>query len=194
VVHAFRYAAAFSPVLPAEVLIAVLRRCEAVTEPLARAPSSSGARAMGHDGANGELDFRQGSFHHIRQVLRGCAFCAFSAPPAFPPCSCSRAFRHQGRRLTSRISSESSPGSQECVANCHGAARQSYARQIVEPATERPYRRHWLLHSPTLPPGHTGLTADRVCRRQSSDAWRGLCGPSAGPEFEEPRHTSASAR
>src|SRR5712691_10147590 len=60
------------------------------------------------------------------QVLRVCAFCAFSAPPAFLPCSCSLAFRHQVRRLTSRISSESYPGSQECVANCHGAAEPSY--------------------------------------------------------------------
>src|SRR6266567_2681146 len=77
----------------------VLDRCEAVTEPLARATSSSGALAMGHDGTNWELDFRPCSFHHIMQVLRVCAFCAFSAPPALPPCSCSLAFRHQVRRL-----------------------------------------------------------------------------------------------
>ena len=38
---------------------------------------------MGHDGTNWKLDFRQCSFHHIMQVLRVCAFCAFSAPPAF---------------------------------------------------------------------------------------------------------------
>src|SRR5215469_13716548 len=92
---------------------------------------------MGHDGTNWELDFRQCSFHHIMQVLRVCAFCAFSAPPAFPPCSCSLAFRHQVRRLTSRISSESYPGSQECVANCHGAAGQSSAPQPAESATDR---------------------------------------------------------
>src|SRR5499433_1337867 len=86
---------------------------------------------MGHDGTNWELDFRQCSFHHIMQVLRVCAFCAFSAPPAFPPCSCSLAFRHQVRRLTVRISSESYPGSQECVANCHGAARPSCRAQGI---------------------------------------------------------------
>jgi hypothetical protein len=83
VVHSFRYEDALSPVLPSEVLISVLSRCEAVTEPLARATSWSGALAMGHDGTNWELDFRQCSFHHIMQVLRVCAFCAFSAPPAF---------------------------------------------------------------------------------------------------------------
>ena len=98
-VHSFRYEDALSPVLPSEVLISVLSRCEAVTEPLARATSSQGALAMGHDGTNWELDFRQCSFHHIMQVLRVCAFCAFSAPPALPPCSCSLAFRHQVRRL-----------------------------------------------------------------------------------------------
>src|SRR6266849_7330230 len=104
---------------------------------------------MGHDGTNWELDFRQCSFHHIMQVLRVYAFCAFSAPPALPPCSCSLAFRHQVRRLTSRISSESYPGSQECVANCHGAAGQSSVLQIVESAPERCYPRHWPCHMPT---------------------------------------------
>src|SRR5215831_1627820 len=92
---------------------------------------------MGHDGTNWELDFRQCSFHHIMQVLRVCAFCAFSSPPAFPPCSCSLAFRHQVRRLTFRISSESYPGSQECVANCHVAAGQSYAPHTAESAIDR---------------------------------------------------------
>src|SRR5216684_12166 len=130
---------------------------------------------MGHDGTNWELDFRQCSFHHIMQVLRVCAFCAFSAPPALPPCSCSLAFRHQVRRLTSRISSVSYPGSQECVDNCRGAARRSYVRRPGESATERCYRRHWPWHSPTPPPGHTGSTADRVCLQQSSDGWTGLC-------------------
>src|SRR4051794_15740626 len=103
---------------------------------------------MGHDGTNWELDFRQCSFHHIMQVLRVCAFCAFSAPPAFPPCSCSLAFRHQVRRLTSRISSESYPGSQECVANCHGAARQSCAPHTAESAPERYCLQHWQYHTP----------------------------------------------
>src|SRR2546422_635582 len=117
---------------------------------------------MGHDGTNWELDFRQCSFHHIMQVLRVCAFCAFSAPPAFPPCSCSLAFRHQVRRLTFRISSESYPGSQECVANCHGAARQSSALQTAESATERCYLRHWRWHTPTLRPAPTGSATDTV--------------------------------
>src|SRR3989454_8048626 len=35
------------------------------------------------------------------------------------------------------------------------------------------YIRRW--HNPTLPPGHTGSTTDRVSRRQSSDGWTGLC-------------------
>ena len=130
-VHSFRYEDAFSPVVPSEVLISVLSRCAAVTEPLARATSSSGALAMGHDGTNWELDFRQCSFHHIMQVWRVGAFCAFSAPPAFPPCSCSLAFRHQVRRLTSRMSSESYPGSPECVVSCHGAGR--FANSIGYP-------------------------------------------------------------
>src|SRR6266849_1518096 len=55
------------------------------------------------------------------EVLRVCNFCAFSLPPAFPPCYCPLTFRHQVRWVTSRISSESYPGNQECVATCHGA-------------------------------------------------------------------------
>src|SRR6266699_1121539 len=42
-----------------------------------------------------------------------------------------------------RISSESYPGSQECVANCHGAAGQSCAPHTAESATERCYPPHW---------------------------------------------------
>src|SRR6266849_212129 len=93
---------------------------------------------MGHDGTNWELDFKQCSFHHIMQVLRVCAFCAFSSPPAFPPCSCPLAFRHQVRRLTSRISSESYPGDQECVANCHGAGEFTCVHHTVHPAPSPP--------------------------------------------------------
>ena len=93
---------------------------------------------MGHDGTNWELDFRQCSFHHIMQVLRVCAFCAFSAPPAFPPCSCPLAFRHQVRRLTYRISSESYPGSQECVTNYHGAGEFTCVHHTIHPAPSPP--------------------------------------------------------
>ena len=57
------------------------------------------------------------------QVLQVCSFSTFTLPPAFPPCSCPLAFRHQVRRLTSRMSSESYPGSPECVVSCHGAGR-----------------------------------------------------------------------
>ena len=89
-------------------------------------------------GTNLELDFRQCSFHHIMQVLRVCAFCAFSSPPAFPPCSCSLAFRHQVRRLTSRISSESYPGTQECIANCHGAEEFTCVHHTAHPAPSPP--------------------------------------------------------
>src|SRR5713101_4249422 len=127
-----------------------------LSQSLTRSISSSGALAIGYVGTNWELDFRQCSFHHIMQVLRVCAFCAFSAPPAFPPCSCPLAFRHPVRRLTSRISSESYPGSQECVANCHGAAGQSYAHQTAESAIERCCQRHSRWHTPTPPPSHIG--------------------------------------
>jgi hypothetical protein len=72
------------------------------------------------------------------QVLRVCAFCAFSAPPAFPPCSCPLAFRHQVRRLTSRISSESYPGNQECVATCHGAEEFTCVHHTAHPAPSPP--------------------------------------------------------
>src|SRR6266487_4958679 len=72
------------------------------------------------------------------QVLRVCAFCAFSAPPAFPPCYCSLAFRHQVRRLTSRISSESYPGNQERVANYHGAEEFTCVHHTAHPAPSPP--------------------------------------------------------
>ena len=85
-----------------------------------------------------ELDFKQCSFHHIMQVLRVYSFSTFSLPPAFPPCSCSLAFRHQVRRLTSRISSESYPGSQECVANCHGAGEFTCVHHTIHPAPSPP--------------------------------------------------------
>src|SRR5687767_12827105 len=77
---------------------------------------------MGLSGTDWELDVKQWSFRHIRQVLRVYSFSACSLSPAFPPCSCPLAFQHQVRRLTSRISSESYPGVQEYVVSCHGAA------------------------------------------------------------------------
>ena len=89
-------------------------------------------------GTNWELDFKQCSFHHIMQVLRVCNFCAFSLPPAFPPCSCPLTFRHQVRWVTSRISSESSPGNQECVANCHGAGAFTSVHHTIHPAPSPP--------------------------------------------------------
>src|SRR2546430_3809437 len=33
-----------------------------------------------------ELGLKQCSFHHTIQILRVCDFCAFSSPPALPPC------------------------------------------------------------------------------------------------------------
>src|SRR5262245_29573482 len=77
--------------------------------------------AIGRSATDWELGFKQCSLHHIMQVLRVCDFCAFSSPPAFPPCCCPLVFQHQVRRLTYRISSESYPGDQECVVSCHGA-------------------------------------------------------------------------
>jgi hypothetical protein len=73
--------------------------------------SASDALPMGLVGTDCALGFRPCSFHRAMQVLRVCAVCAFSAPPAFPPCSCPLAFQHQVRRPTSRISSKSFPAS-----------------------------------------------------------------------------------
>jgi hypothetical protein len=72
------------------------------------------------------------------QVLRVCNFCAFSLPPAFPPCSCPLTFRHQVRWVTSRISSESYPGNQECVATCHGAGEFTCVHHTIHPAPSPP--------------------------------------------------------
>src|SRR5712691_6142370 len=66
---------------------------------------------MGLVGTDWELGFKQCSFHHAMQVLRVCAVCAFSAPPALPPCSCPFCLSAPVRRLTSRISSTSCPDS-----------------------------------------------------------------------------------
>src|SRR5262245_48919890 len=73
------------------------------------------------------------------QVLRVCRFSTFALPPAFPPCYCPLAFRHQVRRLTSRMSSESYPGSPECVVSCHGAGR--LANSIRPDTVGHPLRR-----------------------------------------------------
>ena len=78
---------------------------------------------MGLSGTDWELDLQQWSCRHIMQVLRVDSFSACSLSPALPPCSCPLAFQRQGRRLTSRISSESYPAVQEYVVSCHGAAR-----------------------------------------------------------------------
>ncbi len=72
------------------------------------------------------------------QVLRVCNFCAFSLPPAFPPCYCPLTFRHQVRWVTYRISSESYPGNQECVATCHGAGEFTSVHHTIHPAPSPP--------------------------------------------------------
>jgi hypothetical protein len=92
-------------------------------ESRAQSASSSGALTTGLAGTDWELDFTPCSFHHIMQVLRVCSFSPFALPPALPPCCCPLAFPHQVRRLASRMSSESYPGSPECVVSCHGAER-----------------------------------------------------------------------
>ena len=89
-------------------------------------------------GANWELGFGQCSSHHIMQVLRVYDFSAFSSSPAFPPCYCSLAFRHQVRWLTYKISSESYPGGQEYVANYHGAGEFTCVHHTVHPAPSPP--------------------------------------------------------
>src|SRR5712692_4932144 len=109
-----------------------------LSQSLTRSISSSGALAIGYVGTNWELDFKQCSFHHIMQVLRVCNFCAFSLPPAFPPCYCPLTFRHQVRWVTYRISSESYPGNQECVATCHGAEEFTCVHHTAHPAPSPP--------------------------------------------------------
>ena len=72
------------------------------------------------------------------QVLQVCSCSTFALPPAFPPCCCPLAFRRQVRRLTSRISSESHPGNQECVTNYHGAGEFTCVHHTVHPAPSPP--------------------------------------------------------
>src|SRR5262249_61396309 len=79
------------------------------------------------------------------QVLQVCSFSTFTLPPAFPPCCCPLAFRRQVRRLTYRMSSESYPGSPECVVSCHGAGR--LANSIRTPVLHGPCARGCLIHS-----------------------------------------------
>src|SRR5256885_16141076 len=82
------------------------------------------------DSANAiSYTIKQCSFHHIMQVLRVCRFSTFALPPALLPCCCPLAFQPQVRRLTSRMSSESSPGYPECVVSCHGAGRPSSSHE-----------------------------------------------------------------
>ena len=122
-VRSFRSEDSLSPVLIAEVRLSQKFRVVTPIESRAQSASSSGALATGLAGTDWELDFKQCSFHHIMQVLRVCRFSTFALPPAFPPCCCPLAFRHQVRRLASRMSSESYPGYPECVVSCHGADR-----------------------------------------------------------------------
>ena len=44
---------------------------------------------MGQRQTDWELGFNQCRLHHGMQVLQVCDFCAFSSPPALPPCYCS---------------------------------------------------------------------------------------------------------
>ena len=77
--------------------------------------------AHGSAMARRERDVKQCRFHHIRQVVRGSSVSPFALAPVLPPCYCPLAFRHEVRRLTSRISSESYPGIQVCRVRCRGA-------------------------------------------------------------------------
>src|SRR2546427_11405061 len=93
------------------------------------------------------------------QVLRVCNFCAFSLPPAFPPCSCPLTFRHQVRWVTYRISSESYPGNQECVATCHGAEEFTCVHHTV----------HHTVHPAPSPPDAGRYTVPSRIWCQSGD-------------------------
>jgi hypothetical protein len=90
--------------------------------------------ANGPRGDHWALDFRQYSFHPAMQVLRVCEVCAFSAPPAFPPCSCPFHLLAPVRRLTSRISSKSYPDSREYSLSCCGAQRGTSERWPPSPS------------------------------------------------------------
>src|SRR5262249_32845876 len=77
-----------SPAFPAKVR---------VPNPLTERDALSVARTGKHlvrrsvDGSGmdrSELGLKQCSFHHTIQILRVCDFCAFTSPPAFPPCYC----------------------------------------------------------------------------------------------------------
>ena len=138
--------------------------CATLSISLTRSVSSSGALAIGYVGTNWELDFKQCSFHHIMQVLRVCNFCAFSLPPAFPPCSCPLTFRHQVRWVTYRISSESYPGNQECVATCHGAEECTCVHHTIHPAPSPPYAGRYTVPSRFgCQSGDCGYRVRRLC-------------------------------
>jgi len=94
VVRSFRYEDSLSPVLTSEVRVIIYENGATPSKSLARSTSSLGALAMGLEGTDWELDFKQFSFYHIMQVLRIYDFSTFSSSPAFPPCSCPLAFRH----------------------------------------------------------------------------------------------------
>ena len=136
--RSFRYEDSLSPVLISEVCFTKTQGFSRHRRSsLTRSASSLGALAMGYAGTNLELGFKQCSLHHIMQAWRVYSFSTFSLSPAFPPCYCPLAFRHQVKRLAYRTSSESYPGNQVCVVSCHGATSCSRGQIVPTPSNTR---------------------------------------------------------
>ena len=71
--------------------------------PLAKSALSLDALAMGLACAGSELGFKQCSFHHTTQVLRGGNFSVFSLSLAFPPCSCPLCLSASGKSVHLKV-------------------------------------------------------------------------------------------
>jgi hypothetical protein len=87
--RSFRYESSLLPVFPWRCVLLVWKGFRDRVDVTRKGfSSSSGALPMGQRGTNWELGFNQCRLHHGMQVLQVCDFCAFSSPPAFPPCYC----------------------------------------------------------------------------------------------------------
>src|SRR2546430_9070383 len=87
--RSFRYESSLLPVFPWRCVLPVWKGFRDRVDVTRKGfSSSSGALPMGQRGTNWELGFNQCRLHHGMQVLQVCDFCAFSSPPAFPPCYC----------------------------------------------------------------------------------------------------------
>src|SRR6266852_4108351 len=99
--------------------------------------------ADGESGSHHDFRFRHDVwtmlFHQIGEGITSIISIAwYFTTQSGGICSCPLAFRHQVRRLTSRISSESYPGSQECVTHYHGAGEFTCVHHTIHPAPSPP--------------------------------------------------------